>query len=641
MSPDSGSESEKGAPVMRLSRLGGAVRPPKRYFGEEKAEAAIDEKPVENEPVVVDEKPVEEAAETKSVVSSNYLETPEASKELQNDVPVSEEDSSIEKQIFNASQDLNPRDDMMLEESISREISMNGERIAKTEPKSDAIDSGEVRAGRRDAEKAVADDTESLVRRHETILPKSGFGGVEPVQTNWSDVLKRNKFTDAQRVGVEATLRAASIRQGKRYDVDYSDKIDLSSKKYERPFVLHFVSLREEETRRKIEAQNEIMHQLQKEVAEKPIEVSRADREEASKIVPEETHSDDKLIPAYPVTVHQPMNKWIVIAILGVIIVAIVGVVIGEVMRNREEDDSKSAEMMSEFLSGESMVEMTGVSKVETDKDKHESNFDIAWTKDSAKMRVWRDGVDYSVQDGDAVSVKFDKIDDYSTIALSKDVLKGENISEASKKSFINNLADRITGRWYSLSDKNLSSLRKKLDARYAGEIDCLGFLNSDFRDSFSKIEFDIAEAKDFKLEYTQSEWGELLKSLPETKTKSGFVRCWKDYDVVIDAKVQDEKISSVKVEMTNDNNSVEFNAEVKDDAEMVIDAPVRSYEDLLTSLQDDTKMLVYNARSEQIRQLCRSLTTECAEGQKQALNKSVEAAGDDYFLRLFGLMSE
>jgi flagellum-specific peptidoglycan hydrolase FlgJ len=104
---------------------------------------------------------------------------------------------------------------------------------------------------------------------------------------------------------------------------------------------------------------------------------------------------------------------------------------------------------------------------------------------------------------------------------------------------------------------------------------------------------------------------------------------------------VRDEKISSVKVEMTNDNNSVEFNAEVKDDAEMVIDAPVRSYEDLLTSLQDDTKMLVYNARSEQIRQLCRSLTTECAEGQKQALNKSVEAAGDDYFLRLFGLMSE
>ncbi|MBR1939470.1 hypothetical protein IJ847_01925 [Candidatus Saccharibacteria bacterium] len=611
MSPNGGDGQEAGQP--KLSRLGGAIRPPEKFIRSagdvlRGAAQATTESVEKAEP--------EKAA---PAVAADLAFARSLSLEIAADAGQATEKNEVAKP--DVAPVVEPAEKKTAEEPVV---------VPVPEPEEKAVDE----------EKAAA-----VVPAANIEMPKRCFHpNNSSVQTNWSDVVKVNKHSEARHESAQRLIRVAGARMGRRLDVDYSEKINLSSTKFERPFVLHFVSAREEEIRHRIEREQEIKEEIQEKLVEKPLEISKADVEESKKIIPEDTHST-KEMEAYPIDgERQPLKKSAIFGIIGVVALAVIGVVVSFLMGGMNKGETEENSIWADFVSGKNgVVSMNGVSTVLSGENSETTQFELDWDAEKSKLRIMREGLDYSVFDDGNVSFWFDDLTANKKVALSRKVFEDVYAEGTEKPVFVENATSELSKVWILTDNDSLRNILNDVDEEYSKEADCLSFLNKDLRYGLADLGFlkKIDATADFTISYDATEWSKMLNDLPYSDKKNAFVKCWDGYSLKMSGKTINGAIGDLNLDFEAEGKAVKLEMKASAESRLKQDGRKAKYADVMAALRNKLKDSRLRASESSIKVACVNLQTDCAKSMIQDLSEKTDEISDSYFLYLFGVRNK
>ncbi len=437
-------------------------------------------------------------------------------------------------------------------------------------------------------------------------------------------------------------------------EVDYAEAIDLESERFRRPFIIDFISLRKEETRRRIEEKMRAEEELASEVAKKPIDVSKEDISEAKK---ESTEIHTAIVSTHGgeaekvEKIETKSERRSLGAIKYVIGAAIVVLGIGGVAAFANKGSSDSASDLNKALIGlvtpNDTRSFSGTARVIEGEEEKVSQFDLHLEQGFGEVHVKRDGdVDFNIVDANDgnVNVRFNSVD--TMLAKNREA----NILDAGNGGkYLNEFAEKnrasLTNRWTKLSSKEYEHVLSLMDEKYGAEANCMRFLNYGLRDSVAHM-LQGAEipannmqknGSTYKVYASAEEWQGWLDRVNSNEIEA-LTQCWGDYSVKITLDMESaDKAKKVSFEFANETRQIVIEAGENKDYQSLFKNDSHSYDELLTDLRKNLNdvsqpIVLENARRKT------GCDSACIKGFSDLTRRRAESMNEEYFAKLFGL---
>ena len=441
-------------------------------------------------------------------------------------------------------------------------------------------------------------------------------------------------------------------------EVDYGEKINLETDRFRRPFIIDFISLRKEETRRKLEAQKKATEELRFEVEQKPIKISNEDKVEAEVV---EKSSHEKVTSKKegepekdPETKERKSRLLRNIKIFGAIAVFVVllgGLAFSLFVRQNEGDPdlAKINKVIMTAFRPDTTTSLGGKITVTEGEESRESQFNYLVDSSHSELHILRENdIDYTVADKNDNNYYL-RIDQGQTILqkLSEaDILDSEGTATQFRE-FVNSTQNTIMGNWIKMGDSEVGRATKRIDDKYKAEANCLRFLSFDVRDSIadyyktakvdeSKIEHN---GNNFALKFSAEEWSDWLKRIDYGRYEDALISCWDGYamDVSLETKPFSNTLKSEKIVFEKEGRKIEIEGEYNEEYVSSFDEEAREYADVI----NDLRVNLYNASQpialKEARDKCGN-NSSCVKGFSDILKKRADSLDEEFFFELMGL---
>lgn len=439
-------------------------------------------------------------------------------------------------------------------------------------------------------------------------------------------------------------------------EVDYGEKIDLETDRFRRPFIIDFISLRKEETRRKLEEQKKAEDELRSEVEQNPIEISNEDKTEAEvveKKIHEQVASESKKKEEDSEAAEKKrkiVRGFKIFGAIAVFIVLLGGLGFSVFIRKNEGDPdlAKINKVIISAFKPDGKTSLGGKITVTEGENVRESQFNYLVDSSHSELRVLRED--------DIEFVLADKNDNNYYLKINQDQSVERKLSEAhildsagtgkQFNEFVDNSRNTITTSWIKLSNNDVERATSRADEKYKAEADCLRFLSFDVRDMIADYYLDVKidESKiekngnrlNFKL--SAEEWSDWLRKIDFGRYADALITCWDGYaaNFELETKQFSNVLQSESIVFEKEGRKVEITGNYDDKYVSDFNGNSRDYQDVITDLRTN----LYNASQpialEEARRKCNS-NSSCVKGFSDILKKRADSMDEEYFFELFG----
>ena len=439
-------------------------------------------------------------------------------------------------------------------------------------------------------------------------------------------------------------------------EVDYGEKIDLETDRFRRPFIIDFISLRKEETRRKLEEQKKAEEDLRTEVELNPIKISSEDKTEAEvveKKVHEQVISGNKKKVEDPETAEKMRRLARGFKIFGAIAVFVIilgGLGFSVFIRKNEgsPDLAKINKVIVAAFKPDSKTSLGGKITVTEGENVRESQFNYLVDSSHSELRVLReDDIEFTLADNNDGNyyLKIDQDQSVSRKLAEAHILDSGGTAKQFNE-FVNSSQNTITGAWIKFDNDDVMRATERADEKYKAEADCFRFLSFDVRDTIAdyyldtKIDESRIEKNGNHLSFRLSaeEWSDWLKKINFGRYSDAIISCWDGYaaSFSLETKQFSNILQSETISFEKEGRKIEVTGNYDEKYSSTFSGNSRNYQDVI----GDLRVNLYNASQpialEEARRKCNS-NSNCVKGFSDILKKRADSMDEEYFFELFG----